>query len=99
MDMKRFSKYNAPLNCALLLTFFLVPSMLALGWMFLVVPRLSAEFAQLAETRHYTGSILQSLNVGFVFPLFFVTQFLMIHFYQKYYDRKKRQQEPSTNAE
>jgi hypothetical protein len=85
-----FSRHTAPLTVPLVLFFFLPPLAIGFTWISVVVPHLSAYISPLEDSHPFTCSILQtSIRVMFL-PAIFVPQFLMIHFYQRYYDRKKR---------
>jgi len=88
-----FSKYTAPLTVPLVLIFFLVPLAVAFAWISLIVPHLSANISPLQDSHPFAGSLLQTFIRVLVLPVFFVPQFLMIYFYQKHYDRKKRERD------
>jgi len=87
------SRYSAPLTVPLVLAFFLVPLALAIVWTSAAIPRLAVTISPLEDSHPFTHSILHTL-IGFsLLPAFLVPQFLMIHFYQRYYERKKRARE------
>jgi hypothetical protein len=85
-----FSRYTAPLTVPLVLVLFLVPLTLSALWISTVVPHLSAIIASLEDSHPFAHSFLRIFIRVLVLAVFFVSQFLMIHFYQRYYDRKKR---------
>ena len=85
-----FDRYTAPLTVPLLLACFLLPGSVAVAWASLAVPRLCSVISPMEDAHPFAHSILHT-SIGFMLvPAFVVPQFLMIHFYQKHYDRKKR---------
>jgi hypothetical protein len=86
-------RYSAPLTVPLVLVFFLVPMTLAITWGSVVVPRLAVAISPIEESHPFVHSILHTV-IGFtILPAFLVPQFLMIHYYQRYYERKKRERD------
>ena len=88
--MKALSKYNAPMTLPSLLVVLLIPLVIAFTWIGVVVPHLSAYISSLADSYPVTHAFLQSFIRFMFLPVFVVPVFVMVHFYQRYYDRKKR---------
>ncbi len=89
--MKIFSKYNAPLTVPLVLIFGLVTLVVMGTWINVIVPHFSADLSSLEDSSPFWHSILQTLIRVMVLPVIGLSTFLMVHFYQRYYDRKKRE--------
>ncbi len=88
--MNTSRKYNAPLTVPLVLVFGSGTLAITFAWIVLVSPRLLACLASLEDSSPVIYSLLRSLIAFMILPVIFVSVFLMVHFYQRYYDRKKQ---------
>lgn len=91
--MKAFRRYSAPLSGPLMLVICSVPVALSFAWIMLVVPRLSARISLLEDSSPVICSILQGVIRFVMLPVWMISTFLMVHFYRRYYEQKKRERD------
>jgi hypothetical protein len=90
--MKALSKYDAPMTLLSILIIFPVSLAVAFAWIQFAVPPLSTLISPLDDGHPVLHSVLQTSIRALFLPMFIVPLFVMVHFYQRRYDKKTRGQ-------
>ena len=88
--MRAFSKFNAPLGVRAVLLICSLPCVLLFLWILVIAPHLLTLLQPLKDSAPATEVVLRGLVAFAVLPWSLVPPLIALYFYQRHYDRQKR---------